>query len=319
MNYIKSQHSFTSSNKVDKISYYIYTPVNGKAKALVQIVHGMCEYAERYEHFIDFLCKNGYAVISHDHLGHGNSAAEHSDLGYFAPDKGWICLIKDVRHVMLIGRQMFGRIPRFIMGHSMGSLVTRCLLAKYSSDTDGAVIMGTAGRNYGTDFGIMVADTEIMRHGVKSRSYRINHMLFGMSNARVEEKRTEFDWLTRDEQVVARYCGDRRCNFVFTASGFRDLFMLAGYANSNSWFGKVRKDLPMLVTSGTADPVGSYGRGVTEFFKRLDAKGFSDVTLKLWDGARHEILNETNRLEVYDDILLWLDGLTEKCSRKDNG
>lgn len=315
MNYIKSEHSFISSNKSDRIAYYIYTPKEGKAKALVQICHGMCEYAERYEHFIDHLCKNGFAVIAHDHLGHGNSAAEEYDLGYFALDNGWICLIKDMRRVQLIGRQMFGKIPRFVLGHSMGSLVTRCLLARYSSDADGAIILGTVGKHPAVHAGIMLADKEIMLHGVKSRSKKINRLLFGMSNARIPDKRTEFDWVSRDEKVVADYCGDRKCNFIFTASAFRDLFMLELYSSSRSWYGKVRKNLPMLIMSGTDDPIGSYGKGVMQFFRGLDSHGFTDVRLKLWDGCRHELLNETNRLEVYSDIVNWLNEETEKLTK----
>lgn len=308
MNFIRSEHSFISSNKADRIAYYIYTPTEGKAKALVQICHGMCEYAGRYEHFIDCLCKNGYAVIAHDQLGHGNSVADEYDLGYFALENGWICLIKDMRHVMLIGKQMFGNIPHYVIGHSMGSLVTRCLLAKYSSDVDGAVILGTVGNHPAVHAGILMADKEIMLHGVKSRSRKINRLLFGMSNARIADRRTEFDWVSRDEQVVADYCGDKKCNFIFTASAFRDLFMLLMYCTSRSWYGKVRKDLPMLIMSGTEDPIGSYGKGVMQFYRRLDSHGFTDVRLKLWDGCRHELLNETNRLEVYDDIIKWLDG-----------
>ena len=311
MDFIRSEHYFTSSNKVDRIAYYIYTPKEGKAKALVQICHGMCEYAARYEHFIEHLCRNGYAVIIHDQLGHGNSAAEDADLGYFALEDGWIYLIKDMRHVQIIGRQMFGKIPMYVIGHSMGSLVTRCLLARYSSDFDGAVILGTVGTHPAVYAGIIMADKEIMLHGVKSRSRKINRLLFGMSNARIPDRRTEFDWLTRDDRVVAEYCGDKRCNFIFTASAFRDLFMLLMYCSSRSWFGKVRKGLPMLIMSGTDDPIGSYGKGVMQFYRRLDAHGFEDVRLKLWDGCRHELLNELNRLEVYDDITKWLDEQVE--------
>ncbi len=314
MNYIKSEHSFISSSKTDRIAYYIYTPKEGRARALVQICHGMCEYAERYEHFIDHLCKNGFAVIAHDQLGHGNSAQEQFDLGYFSIDKGWIYLIKDMRRVQLIGRQMFGGIPKFVLGHSMGSLVTRCLLARYSSDSDGAIILGTVGKLPVIHAGIMLADKEIMLHGVKSRSRKINRLLFGMSNARIPDKRTEFDWISRDEKTVADYCGDKKCNFIFTSSAFRDLFMLELYCNSRSWYGKVRKDLPMLIMSGTDDPVGSYGKGVMDFYRKLDSRGFTDVRVKLWDGCRHELINETNRLEVYSEIISWLNDETERAA-----
>lgn len=306
MNYTKSEHSFKSSNGVDNVAYYIYTP-KGNAKALVQIAHGMCEYAARYEKFIDSLCAQGYAVIINDHLGHGATASCDDDLGFFALEHGWIYLVKDFRKVALIGKSLFGKIPHYFIGHSMGSLILRCYLARFSDDADGAVIMGTVGRHIALPAAIITADSEIALHGIKSRSRKINKMLFGMSNAKIEDRRTEFDWLTRDERIVADYVADKKCNFVFTTSAFRDLFMLLDYCSSPSWYAKVRQDLPILLISGTDDPVGSYGKGVVQIFRGLDRHGFTDVEMKLYDGCRHELINETNRLEIYDKIIGWLD------------
>lgn len=308
MNYTKSEHYFKSSNGVDRIAYYIYTPEPArKPKALIQICHGMCEYIGRYEHFIDYLCGLGYAVIANDHLGHGNSVSDNDDLGYFALEDGWIYLLKDVRRVQLIGKSVFGDVPHYFLGHSMGSVIVRCVLGKYSGDTDGAILLGTVGIHPALPFGIALADSEIMLHGVKSRSRKINHLLFGMSNVMVDDKRTEFDWISRDENVVADYVADKKCNFIFTSSAFRDLFMLVQYCSDRSWYNKVRHDLPMLIMGGTDDPVGTFGRGVMQIYRRMEHHGFEDVELKLWDGCRHELLNETNRLEVYKNISDWLE------------
>ena len=305
MNYKKTEGFFDSSNGFDKIAYYTYVP-DCKPKAVLQLCHGMCEYIARYEHFIDYLCGQGYAVIGHDHAGHGNSVSDNSDLGYFALEHGWICLIKDLRKCQLIADDIFGDIPHFIIGHSMGSLILRCYLAKYSHTIDGAVILGTAGKNPATDIGIIYADKEIAFHGVKSRSKPLKKLLFGMSNARIPDRRTEFDWLTRDEKIVADYVADNKCNFTFTSSAFRDLFMLLAYCTDKSWYKKVSHDLPMLVMAGTADPVGDYGRGVEDFYRGLEKNGFIDTELRLWDGCRHELYNETNRLEIYDEIENWI-------------
>lgn len=178
MNFNKSEHFFKSSNGVDRIAYYIYTPEPArKPKALIQICHGMCEYIGRYEHFIDYLCGLGYAVIANDHLGHGNSVSDNDDLGYFALEDGWIYLLKDVRKVQLIGKSIFGDVPHYFLGHSMGSIIVRCVLGKYSGDTDGAILLGTVGIHPALPFGIALADSEIMLHGVKSRSRKINHLL----------------------------------------------------------------------------------------------------------------------------------------------
>lgn len=307
MNFIKSEHSFRSSNGVDNIAYYIYTPKDMEAKALIQISHGMCEYVARYEGFINYLCGLGYAVIAHDHLGHGNSVSRSYDLGFFALENGWIYLIKDLRKTFLIGRSLFGRLPHYLIGHSMGSLVVRCYLAKYSHDADGAVLIGTVGRHPALPAAIMLADTEMALHGVKSRSRKINKLLFGLSNIKVEDKRTEFDWISRDENVVAEYVADKKCNFIFTSSAFRDLFMLLDYCSSRSWYDKVRSDIPILLMGGADDPIGSYGRGVMQVFKGLCSHDFTDVEVKICEGCRHELLNETNRLEMYGEIAHWLD------------
>ncbi len=306
MNYTKSEHYFTSSNGTDNIAYYIYTPKE-KAKALIQIAHGMCEYAARYEDFINHLCGLGYAVIANDHLGHGNSVSDEDDLGYFAPEHGWIYLIKDLRKTFLIGKSLFGKIPHYFIGHSMGSLILRCYLAKYSADTNGAIFLGTLGRHPALPAAVILSEAEMYLHGVKSRSKKINKLLFGMSNMKVEDKRTEFDWLTRDETIVADYVADKKCNFIFTASAFHDLFMLLDYCSSNSWYEKVRCDLPILLMGGTDDPVGSFGKGVMQVFRGLNYHAFNDVEVKICDGCRHELLNETNRLEMYDEITHWLD------------
>lgn len=306
MNYTKSQHFFKSSNGADEISYYIYTP-SEKPKALVQIVHGMNEYVGRYEHFIDYLCSQGYAVIANDHLGHGSSVSDEDDLGFFALDHGWIYLVKDIRKVQLIGKSLFGGIPHFFLSHSMGTLVTRCCIARYGYDTDGVIMLGTVTQFKATAPLIMLADAECALHGVKSRPANINKLLFGMSNARVEDKRTEFDWISRDEQVVADYVSDPKCNFIFTASAFRDLFFMESYCSSAAWYKKVNKYMPMLIMGGTDDPVGAYGRGVMWLYRGLKAHGFDDVEVKLWDGARHELHNEINRLEVYEEIAAWLE------------
>lgn len=306
MNFTKSEHTFLSSNGADNITYYIYTPKE-KAKALVQISHGMCEYIGRYESFIDYLCCQGYAVIANDHLGHGNSVSDEDGLGYFALEHGWIYLIKDLRQTALIGKSMFGGIPHFMIGHSMGSLILRCYLAKYSFDTDGAVIIGTIGRHPALPLAQLLAEREIVLHGVKSRPVKFNKLLFGLSNIKIPDRRTQFDWLSRDPEIVDSYVSDKKCNFVFTASAFKDLFMLLDYCSSRAWYGKVRSDIPILLMGGSDDPIGGYGLGVTQIFRGLGLHGFSDVEVKICDGCRHELLNETNRLDMYEEINHWLE------------
>ncbi|MDE6592696.1 MAG: alpha/beta hydrolase [Oscillospiraceae bacterium] len=306
MNYTKTTGSFPSSNRADNIAYYVYRP-EGEAKALIQLSHGMCEYIARYEEFIDFLCGNGFAVIANDHLGHGNSAACKDDLGYFAVRGGWIYLINDLHRTSVIGRRLFKGLPHYVIGHSMGSLILRCYLAKYSSEIDGAVIVGTVGPNPALPAAKLLADSEIVLHGVKSRSQKINNLMFGYACSRIKNNITDFDWLTRDEAVVDKYVNDEKCNFVFTASAFRDLFMLLDYCSDRSWYKKVRKDIPLMLLAGGEDPIGGYGKGVMQVFKGLTAHGFSDVEIKICEGCRHEVFNELNKKETYGEVLHWLD------------
>lgn len=310
MHYTKTEHTFTSSDGINNIRYYIYAPET-RPKALVQIIHGMCEYSQKYEKFIDYLCSKGYAVIANDHLGHGESVSSDSDLGYFGLENGWLYLIKDVRKTALRGKSLFGRIPHYFVGHSMGSLILRCYMAKYSADTDGAVVLGTVGVHPALPAVEALADYEILMHGVKSRSKKINNILFGMANIKVDDKRTEFDWLTRDEDYVASYIADKKCNYRFTNAAFRDMFTLLDYCSAPSWYRKVRKDLPVLIMGGTDDPIGTFGRGPMQLFRGMNAHGFTDVEVKICDGCRHELLHETNALEIFDEIVDWMDYMTD--------
>lgn len=305
MNFTKTEGSFPSSNKADNIAYYVYKP-EGAPRALIQLSHGMCEYIERYEDFIDFLCRNGFAVIANDHLGHGNSVSDKADLGYFAVDKGWIYLINDLHRTSVIGKRLFKGLPHYIIGHSMGSLILRCYLAKYSSEIDGAMIVGTVGINPVLPAAKLLADSEIILHGVKSRSRKINNLMFGYACSRIKNNSTDFDWLSRDEAVVEKYVNDEKCNFVFTASAFRDLFMLLDYCSDRSWYKKVRRDIPLLLLAGGEDPIGGYGKGVMQVFRRLTAHGFTDAEIKICEGCRHEVFNETNKEEIYAEALHWL-------------
>ncbi|MCM1578520.1 MAG: lysophospholipase [Ruminococcus sp.] len=306
MNYTKTTGFFPSSNRTDKVAYYIYKPA-GEVKGLVQLSHGMCEYIARYEELIDFLCGNGYAVAAHDHIGHGNSVSRNDDLGYFAVEKGWIYLINDLHRMTVIARRTFGDTPIYIIGHSMGSLILRCYLAKYSSEIDGAVIVGTVGPNPALPAAKLLIDTEITLHGVKSRSKKMNQLMFGYSCAKIKDHKSDYDWLTRDEAVVEKYENDEKCNFVFTASAFRDLFMLLDYCSDRSWYNKVRRDIPLFLMAGGEDPIGNCGKGVMQVFRGLNAHGFTDVEIKLYESCRHEIFNEINKKEAYEDVLHWLD------------
>ena len=310
MNFTKETGFFKSSSGTDSIAYYVYKPYS-KPRAILQIVHGMCEYSERYEDFINFLCSNGIMVCCHDHLGHGASAESKEKLGFFAHKQGWHYLAKDTLRLSKMIHTQNPEVPFYILGHSMGSLVVRAVLAKNDFPYSGAVIMGTLNTKVGTDAGIALTRTICRIRGNMYRSETIDRIMFGLSNRRIANPASVYSWISRDEDVVSAYEKDPLCNFHFTVRAYSDLLFLISYVSDKSWVEKLDRSLPILVCSGRDDPVGNYGRGPREVFETLDAADFWDVELNIYSGARHEILNETNRAEVYEDILEWLNNRIE--------
>lgn len=300
---MKSTGKFISSNSIDFISYYIYTPQT-EPKAIVQLSHGMCEYIERYEPFIEFLNNNGIIVCGNDHLGHGKSVSSNKLLGYFADKNGYTYLPKDLHRLTIIVKDLYPDIPYFMLGHSMGSFAARAYLIKYSKYLDGAIVAGTSGQ-HPSRFVLFIIKLVIMFKGNTFRSKFIDKLLFGSYNNRFSEKRTKFDWLTRDNEIVDKYMKDVYCNFLFTTSGYYDLISLLRSVSSKQWFGKFPSKLPVLLLSGDMDPVGNYGKGVRNLFDKLKTQS-NNVELKLFSQCRHEILNETNRNEIYKYILNWM-------------
>lgn len=306
MSYEKYCGKFKSSNGSDNIAYYVYKPVS-EPRAAVQIVHGMCEYIERYEEFISFLCANGILVFGHDHLGHGKSVVSEEYLGYFAPKSGWQYLAKDTMRMTKIMKKQYPDTPFYILGHSMGSLVTRTVIAKRSDLYCGALLLGTLNTRIAADAGIMLMKAVCRIKGEFSRSKAADSAVFGMNNLRIENPLNEYAWVSRDEDIVSAYGNDPLCTFHFTARAYSDLFFLSSYVSGKDWAGKVDNALPIMICGGSEDPIGKYGKGPEEVFNLLNESGQEDIELKIYSGARHELLNETNRAEVYEDIMDWLD------------
>ncbi len=297
--------TYLSSNQTDTIAYYLYQP-DSKPKGILQISHGMCEGMWRYEDFAQFLTAQGFLVCGNDHLGHGKSVQSQENLGYFADKDGACCLYRDVHKLTVIMKKDYPDIPYFLLGHSMGSFIARAYLAHFGSELDGAIIMGTSGPNPFAKLGIRLTKTIAKRKGEYYRSPFLYRMAFSAYNKRFQPQRTMHDWLSRDPSVANRFEADPYCNFIFTSSGFGDLFRLLHWVSGIDWAGQLPHDLPVLLTSGSDDPVGNYGKGVQTVYQWLRKAGIKDVSLQLYPQARHEILNETNRQEVYQDIFAWL-------------
>lgn len=273
---------------------------------VLQIVHGMAEYIDRYDNFAKYMTEQGFNVIGHDHLGHGHSVSDERDYGFFAEENGDKIIIEDMHSVTQYAREKWEELPNFILGHSMGSFCLRQYLTKYSNDVFGAIIMGTG---WIPSAAALLGKT-IATNTCKSKgSHTVNPLLIKLTlepyNKPFAPARTNCDWLSRDEKQVDLYVNDKLCGFDFTAGAYKDFFTILEKIAKNRQLIGMRKSLPILITSGSVDPVG--GKKACE---KLNAQykrcGIDDVTLKLWENDRHEILNELDKSDVYRYIYNWL-------------
>ncbi|MDO5785237.1 MAG: alpha/beta hydrolase [Eubacteriales bacterium] len=307
-----TQNIYPSAGGNASISYYILRPVGVELRGIVQISHGMCEYFTRYTSFAKYLCSLGFIVCGNDHLGHGSSIPPSGALGFFGQHDGWSTLVDDVATLTDKMKCQWPELPYFLLGHSMGSMVARLYLTRYGDKIDGCVLSGSPAPTAMAGFGIQLANSVIRSHGPMYRSSVLNNMVFGRFTARIPDCRTPFDWLTRDHSVVSLYQSDSKCNFIFTASGFRDLFYLEQKCNRMNTIRQTPSALPLLFLSGDADPAGNYGIGVKKIAGGYRAAGCRDIDVIFYKGSRHEILNEINKEAVYGDISRWLEKQLEK-------
>lgn len=309
----KQNFYFKSSNKEIQIHGVCWIPEEIPVRAVLQIAHGMVEYIDRYDNFARFLCRHGIAVVGNDHLGHGDSVASKEDWGYLG-ENGFECIVDDMKKVQKHFKKRFPKVPYFVLGHSMGSFATRYFLIKYKNAVDGAIIMGTG---YHPEplaiLGQTLARSLALFKGWHFRSKLVNQMAFGSYNKGFKEARTDFDWLSRDEQMVDAYIEEPRCQFIFTLNGYYELFKGIKFISNKKNIQKMAKQLPMLFISGDDDPVGAHGDGVQKVYDLYAIAGMKHLDIRFYEGGRHEILNEINRDEVYRDVYYWLN---KEISRK---
>ena len=273
----------------------------GAPKAILQIVHGMAEYADRYDKFARWFAERGVAVYGNDHLGHGQSVNDEYPLGYFGTkNENAAVFVDDAKALTDIAKKENPDVPVVLFGHSMGSFVARLYLAKYGEGLKAAVICGTAGTN--PAIGAALAATALLsKTGPKKPGKLMNNLAFGSYNKKTD-KRTGFDWLSVNEENVDVYIADPLCGFLFTNQGFRDLITMNNYMMKKEVIDACPADLPLCFIAGEEDPVGSYGEGVKEVVG-LYQENHTDVSCKLYEGKRHEIHNEVDGEVVCQDIL----------------
>ncbi len=279
----------------------------GGIRAAVQISHGMVEHSGRYEWFANKLAEQGFAVYAHDHRGHGKTAKTAGSLGYLADKNGFDRVVNDVRCCIEQIRTAYPDAKVILFGHSFGSFVAQRYMEQYGNTIDGCILSGTAGPRLAlVRTARVIAAAAKVIGGPKKCSRFINALAFGSSCSRIQDKRTRSDWLSRDSAQVDAYIADPLCQFTPTSSFFYDLFDGLCTIHTKEQMRRIPVSLPIFLFAGTADPVGSYGKTVQVLYDVYRNNGVSDLELKLYPGARHELLNEINREEALADILSWL-------------
>ena len=296
---------FPSSDGIHRITAFRFPVEN--PRAVVQIVHGMIDHTGHYLGLIEALNRAGVAVVSCDHLGHGRTAETEEDFGYFGGKGSREFVVSDLHTLTGIAKQDYPGIPFILLGHSMGSFLVRMYATRYGSELNGLIILGTGGPNPILPIGKLLVNLTILFRGQKCRSKLLAGMAFSGYTSKYEKGAPGDAWITRDGAILDERRQDPYGQFIFTASGYRELFGMTGEVNARSWAGKLRKDLPILVMSGDMDPVGGWGKGVRAVVGMLEKAEIKDLTVKLYPGARHELHSETCRDEFFSDLIAWIE------------
>lgn len=309
------KREFTLQSKYDNLAlscaeYTAEGVTQTNAKGVVQIVHGMCEYKERYEGFIDYLTQNGYIVFAHDHRGHGGSVTANENLGYFGDKKGE-AIVDDAALVTDEIRRLYPGLSVTLFGHSMGSLVVRVYIQKYEEKIDKLIVCGSPSKNSLAGFGLMLNGVISAFRGKKYRSRLMANASTGGGDDKFPGEGKNA-WLTRDKTVVEKYNADEKCNFVFSCNGFSNLLHLVKNAYKKKKYPAKHSDLPIFFMAGADDPVIGSEKKWLEAQQFLRDVGYKNVTGKLYPKMRHEILNELGKEEVYADALAFIEKSAEK-------
>ena len=279
---------------------------DGEVRAVLQLSHGMVEFIDRYKPLAEYLAGQGIVVVGHDHLGHGGSVRAKEDYGYFAEPDGNRAVLADLHAMTVRTKEQYPGVPYFLLGHSMGSFYARQYLCEYGQELSGAIIMGTGHQPKAlVQFARSTCRALAAVHGWQYRSKLVANLSF-MGYNKGLEGRTTHDWLNRDAAEVDKYLADERCTFTFTLNAYYSMFSGILRLHDPAFLARMPKDLPLLFLAGTADPVGDRGKGVLRAIQSLKAAGVQNIRCKLYPGARHELLVETNRQEVFADIAAWL-------------
>ena len=292
---------------VDGATLQVRGWVVDQPKAIVQVLHGMAEHSARYARLAQALGAAGYSTYAHDHRGHGQSIPEGGVPGHKADSDGWNRIVEDAHGVNREIAKRHPNVPIIILGHSMGSFVLQQLLFEHPNDMIAAALSGSNGKPPPIAMlGKLVARVERARVGKRKPSPVMQKLTFEDYNKAFAPTRTEFDWLSRDTEEVDKYVADPLCGFAVSTQVWIDMLAALDRISNPSNVAKVPKGVPIYLFAGDCDPVGDYGKGVKRLYDAYKRAALFDVRLKLYPDARHEVLNETNRQEVTDDFIAWL-------------
>lgn len=305
---VKSEAYFNSSTGINKIRTLIWRDDAITPIGVFQIAHGMAEHIDRYDEFARFLAENGFVVCGNDHLGHGKSVNQPSDLGYFSKTNGDKRLVDDMHILTKIMKKKYPDLPYFLFGHSMGSFCARVYVTHFGSELAGVVFCGTGELPSVVSTFQEPVNKLCEKLGADKRVDFLADAFNTLCNVMVPGKTNSFSWISQNAENQKEYSNDNLCGFALTLGGYRDLFALANEASSREWASKVPEDLPILIISGAKDPVGLNGKGVLSVADNLVLAGH-EPTVVLYPGDRHEILNEVDKETVFNDVLSWLNSI----------
>ena len=302
----------TNFSFIDSSSMSIFTrkwePEASPIRGIVLIIHGISEHSGRYESFAEALTDGGYIVYVHDQRGHGMTSENQEAQGYAGED-GWNLLVRDVYELIEVIKKENPTLPLFILGHSMGSFILRQYMHQYRDlqGVKGFILSGTGGSStIMLSLARFLCTLIIKKNGGLYKSKFIQGLTFKDYNVKCTEKRTKYDWLSRDTEVVDKYIVDNLCGQICTVSFYNDFFRGIMEVQKQANITRIPKTIPILIFSGQMDPVGQYGKMISSLIQRYKAVGIQDITYKLYESSRHEMLNEINRNEVIQDIIRWI-------------
>lgn len=278
----------------------------GDPCGVLQIVHGIADHAYRYDDFAAYMTQKGFVVVAEDHMGHGRSGGENTHRGYF--NGGWFCAVDDTYRLLTTTKEEFKDLPYVILGHSMGSFMTQTILQKYpKANIDGCILCGTGWQPHaGASAAAKMCEAICKMSGDKKPSEKLQELMFGAYNIKVEHHRTAYDWINRRNRDVDLYLSDPLCQEPITAGLVRDLLTGITFIQDDKNLRNMNTKLPVFIIAGGDDPVGTYGFGTRKTAEAFKETGMQNVKVRVYPLCRHELLHEVNKNEIYDDIFNWI-------------